>query len=80
MRFALTDTAHEVNVTYSGILPDLFREGRAWSPQGTLAPDGSFRAREVLAKHDENYMPQGGGGRAEEGGHWQKSGQEAAAR
>jgi cytochrome c-type biogenesis protein CcmE len=44
-------------VTYSGILPDLFKEGKGVVAQGTLGDDGVFRAREVLAKHDENYMP-----------------------
>jgi len=57
VRFTVTDTAKEVSVVYSGVLPDLFREGRGVVAQGRLAPDGSFRAEEVLAKHDENYMP-----------------------
>ena len=55
--FALTDTASEVKVVYAGILPDLFREGQGIVAQGTLRPDGIFAADEVLAKHDENYMP-----------------------
>ena len=57
VRFRLTDTLHELPVTYSGILPDLFREGKGVVTQGKLGPDGVFRASEVLAKHDENYMP-----------------------
>lgn len=57
VRFVVTDTAKSVPVVYSGILPDLFREGKGVVAQGQLGPDGVFRAREVLAKHDENYMP-----------------------
>ncbi|MBL8383317.1 MAG: cytochrome c maturation protein CcmE [Burkholderiales bacterium] len=57
VRFVVTDTARTVPVVYSGILPDLFREGKGVVAQGQLGPDGVFRAREVLAKHDENYMP-----------------------
>lgn len=55
--FKVTDTAQVVNVTYTGILPDLFREGKGVVAQGKLDADGVFRAKEVLAKHDENYMP-----------------------
>jgi len=55
--FVITDTAKTVPVTYRGILPDLFKEGRGVVAQGLIQPDGSFQAREVLAKHDENYMP-----------------------
>ncbi len=55
--FKVTDTAQVVNVTYTGILPDLFREGKGVVAQGKLDGDGVFRAKEVLAKHDENYMP-----------------------
>jgi cytochrome c-type biogenesis protein CcmE len=57
VRFRVTDTAQTIPVTYTGLLPDLFKEGKGVVAQGTLAPDGSFRATEVLAKHDENYMP-----------------------
>ena len=57
VRFVVTDTAHGLPVTYKGQLPDLFREGKMVVAQGQLGPDGTFRAREVLAKHDENYMP-----------------------
>ena len=56
-RFVVTDLSHTVNVTYRGILPDLFREGTGVVALGSLRPDGSFRASEVLAKHDETYMP-----------------------
>jgi cytochrome c-type biogenesis protein CcmE len=55
--FQVTDTAQIVPVTYTGILPDLFKEGKGVVAQGTLGADGVFRAKEVLAKHDENYMP-----------------------
>ena len=57
VRFAVTDTAKSIPVVYRGALPDLFREGKGVVAQGSLGPDGVFRAREVLAKHDENYMP-----------------------
>jgi cytochrome c-type biogenesis protein CcmE len=57
VRFVVTDTAKNIPVLYSGALPDLFREGKGVVAQGQLGPDGVFRAREVLAKHDENYMP-----------------------
>ena len=55
--FVVTDTAKDVNVSYTGILPDLFREGKGVVAQGKLGGDGQFVATEVLAKHDENYMP-----------------------
>ena len=57
VRFVVTDTAKSIPVLYSGALPDLFREGKGVVAQGQLGADGVFRAREVLAKHDENYMP-----------------------
>ena len=55
--FELTDTTAAVPVTYTGILPDLFREGQGIVALGKIGNDGVFQAREVLAKHDENYMP-----------------------
>jgi len=55
--FVVTDGAEIVKVTFDGILPDLFREGQGIIAIGELAPDGHFEAAEVLAKHDENYMP-----------------------
>lgn len=55
--FRVTDTAKTINVTYRGILPDLFKEGKGVVAQGKLGTDGVFVADEVLAKHDENYMP-----------------------
>ena len=56
-RFVVTDMKAQVPVRYSGILPDLFREGQGVVVEGRLEPDGSFEASEILAKHDENYMP-----------------------
>ena len=57
VRFIVTDTAKTLPVVYRGQLPDLFREGKGVVAQGRLGADGVFRASEVLAKHDENYMP-----------------------
>lgn len=57
VRFRLTDMVSQVSVSYQGILPDLFREEQGIVVQGNLDDGGVFRAREVLAKHDENYMP-----------------------
>jgi cytochrome c-type biogenesis protein CcmE len=57
VRFVVTDTAKTIPVVYRGALPDLFREGKGVVAQGTIGADGVFQAREVLAKHDENYMP-----------------------
>ena len=57
VRFNVTDTEKTIPVVYTGILPDLFKEGKGVVAQGTIGPDGVFRATEVLAKHDENYMP-----------------------
>lgn len=57
LKFAITDTAEVIRVAYTGILPDLFKEGKGVVAQGKMADDGIFYADEVLAKHDENYMP-----------------------
>ncbi|MDQ6621337.1 MAG: cytochrome c maturation protein CcmE [Pseudomonadota bacterium] len=57
VRFEVTDTARTIPVTYTGILPDLFKEGKGVVAQGKIGGDGVFHATEVLAKHDENYMP-----------------------
>ena len=57
VRFVVTDTVKSVPVAYTGILPDLFKEGKGVVAQGKLGADGVFTASEVLAKHDENYMP-----------------------
>lgn len=57
VRFSVTDTAQAIPVVYTGILPDLFKEGKGVVAQGKISSDGIFVADEVLAKHDENYMP-----------------------
>ena len=57
VHFAVTDFSHTVPVVYAGVLPDLFREGAGVVAHGRLRPDGTFVADEVLAKHDEKYMP-----------------------
>jgi len=57
VHFVVTDTAKSIAVSYRGVLPDLFKEGKGVVAQGKLGPDGVFTAQEVLAKHDENYMP-----------------------
>ena len=57
VEFVLTDTVEQVTVTYKGFLPDLFREGQGIVAQGNLRTDGVFNASQVLAKHDETYMP-----------------------
>ena len=57
VRFVITDTLQDMPVTYVGLLPDLFKEGKGVVAQGKLGNDGMFTASEVLAKHDENYMP-----------------------
>ena len=57
VHFQVTDTAQTIPVRYQGILPDLFKEGKGVVAQGQVGEDGVFVAREVLAKHDENYMP-----------------------
>ncbi|MFP3920136.1 MAG: cytochrome c maturation protein CcmE [Dichotomicrobium sp.] len=57
VRFSVTDTNQSVDVTYSGILPDLFREGQGVVTEGHLDSNGVFKADTVLARHDENYMP-----------------------
>ena len=58
-RFTVTDTALSIPVVFRGILPDLFKEGRGCVAQGKIGADGAFYADQVLAKHDENYMPPG---------------------
>ena len=57
VRFVVTDYANSIPVTYTGVLPDLFKEGQGVVARGRLEPGGHFAAEEVLAKHDENYMP-----------------------
>jgi cytochrome c-type biogenesis protein CcmE len=68
--FAVTDGANRVMVTYVGILPDLFREGQGVVTLGSLQQDGTFRASEVLAKHDETYMPKEVAEALKKSGHW----------
>jgi cytochrome c-type biogenesis protein CcmE len=57
VRFTVTDTANTIPVVYKGILPDLFKEGRGCVAQGHVGADGTFYADQIMAKHDENYMP-----------------------
>ncbi len=57
IRFTITDMTNEITVTYNGLVPSLFREGQGVIAQGTLAADGSLNAQNILAKHDETYMP-----------------------
>ena len=57
VNFAVTDLAHKIPVSYTGLLPDLFKEGKGVVAEGKLGADGVFHANQVLAKHDENYMP-----------------------
>ena len=68
--FAITDKVQEVPVTYHGLLPDLFRDGQGVVTDGTLRADGVFEASEVLAKHDENYMPKEAVDALKEAGFW----------
>ncbi len=68
--FRVTDLAASVPVTYSGLLPDLFREGQGVITEGTLGTDGVFVAREVLAKHDETYMPREVADALKKAGQW----------
>ena len=69
--FALTDTAEDVRVVYSGVLPDLFREGQGIVAQGHMDAQRTFVADEVLAKHDENYMPKEVSEALKKQGYWQ---------
>jgi cytochrome c-type biogenesis protein CcmE len=70
VRFIVTDTHKTLAVIYRGLLPDLFREGQGVVAEGSLGPDGVFVAREVLAKHDENYMPPEVAKAIKEAGQW----------
>ena len=72
VRFRVTDLKRSVVVVYRGIPPDLFREGQGVIAEGSLGPDGIFSAREVLAKHDENYMPPEVAKALKESGRWQE--------
>lgn len=73
VKFNVTDTAKTISVVYTGILPDLFKEGKGVVAQGRLGPDGVFHATDVLAKHDENYMPPEAGHAIEQAQKAQKS-------
>ena len=73
VHFVVTDTAKSMNVVYRGQLPDLSKEGKGVVAQGSLGPDGVFTAREVLAKHDENYMPPEAAHALEQGAKAQKT-------
>jgi cytochrome c-type biogenesis protein CcmE len=70
--FVVTDTRANLKVSYRGQLPDLFREGQGVIAEGTLGADGVFVAREILAKHDENYMPPEVAKALKDSGHWKK--------
>ena len=72
VRFEVTDGNKSVLVNYTGILPDLFREGQGVVAEGSLAADGSFAATTVLAKHDENYMPKEVVEALKQSGEWQR--------
>src|SRR5688572_28178928 len=78
VRFAITDKRSVLPVTYTGILPDLFREGQGVIAEGMLQTDGVFHADSVLAKHDENYMPPEVAKKLKEQGMWRGDGQDAA--
>ncbi len=69
--FRVTDTANSLPIRFTGVLPDLFREGQGIVAEGTLGSDGVFVARDVLAKHDENYMPPEVADAIKEAGHWE---------
>jgi cytochrome c-type biogenesis protein CcmE len=72
VRFKVTDLQQSMEVAYRGLLPDLFREGQGVIAEGSLSADGLFIAREVLAKHDENYMPPEVAKALKESGRWQE--------
>ncbi|HYE01443.1 MAG TPA: cytochrome c maturation protein CcmE [Alphaproteobacteria bacterium] len=77
--FKVTDGAAALPVAYTGILPDLFREGQGVVAEGSLGPDGVFKAKEILAKHDENYMPPEVAEALKKSGHFKPEAQEAKA-
>ncbi len=79
VRFAVTDTKQEVEVTYTGLLPDLFREGQGVVAEGTLGQDKVFHADSILAKHDERYMPREVADALKKQGVW-REGADAAAK
>ena len=75
IRFAVTDKAKTLPVTFTGVLPDLFREGQGVVAEGSLEPNGTFHADSVLAKHDENYMPPEVAKKLKEQGVWRDDAQ-----
>jgi cytochrome c-type biogenesis protein CcmE len=78
VRFAVTDTKQEVEVTYTGLLPDLFREGQGVVAEGTLGVDKIFHADSILAKHDERYMPREVADALKKQGVWREGGDAAS--
>jgi cytochrome c-type biogenesis protein CcmE len=72
--FTVTDLSSTLKVQYHGLLPDLFREGQGIVAEGRMGPDGVFVAHEVLAKHDENYMPREVADALKKSGRWQENG------
>jgi cytochrome c-type biogenesis protein CcmE len=78
-KFSVTDLTHDIKVAYKGMIPDLFREGQGVVVEGHLLADGSFSADEVLAKHDENYMPPEVAAALKKSGQW-KGGEEGQSR
>ncbi len=74
VRFAVTDLKRDVEVTYTGLLPDLFREGQGVVAEGALGPDHLFRADSILAKHDERYMPREVADALKKQGVWREGG------
>ena len=79
MRFTVTDNSKTVDVTYTGLLPDLFREGQGIVAEGTIDGPGLMRADEVLAKHDERYMPRDVADKLKKEGLWRDGAQASAA-
>ena len=77
VEFSVTDGAESLTIRFAGMLPDLFREGQGIVSQGRIQPGGMFVAEEVLAKHDENYMPAEVQKALEESGYWQHAGESA---
>ncbi|MGI8734340.1 MAG: cytochrome c maturation protein CcmE [Pyrinomonadaceae bacterium] len=75
VRFVVTDTAQSIPVVYKGILPDLFKEGKGCVAQGKIGTDGVFYADQVLAKHDENYMPPEAGQAIDKAKHAREAGE-----
>ena len=79
VRFVVTDLSKDVKVTYTGLLPDLFREGQGVVAEGVVEGSNEFRADSVLAKHDETYMPREVADALKKSGQWRSGGEAAAA-